>query len=84
VADETNYLGIYMGANGKWNVRCVNSIFELKPQTLSNVLNHYLMVTDKPYRDFDEVVQEDYLWHNWEASAKSLMEKMQVVITELV
>jgi hypothetical protein len=83
VADDERFFKLSIGANGKWSIACANSIHELSQQTLLNVLGHYLMVTDKPYREFDLNVQDLYVHANKITLAQGLMGKMQTALANL-
>jgi hypothetical protein len=83
-SDEEKDLRLYIDSNGKWSVRFLMSGFKIKGEpNLSRILDNFLFVTDKNYREFDKEIQDQYLNHNMETFTKGLMEKMQLAITNL-
>lgn len=82
-SDQEKEFRLYFGSNGKWSVRFFMSGFELGNGTLSNVIDHYLTVTDKDYRGFDQRIQQQQVQMNTETFAEALMGRMRQVITDL-
>ena len=84
-SDEDKDFRLYIDSNRGWDCRFQMSGWHLGTEpNLSKLLGDFVFVTDKAYREFDPVIQEQYLQANKETFTKGLMEKMRKNMTAIM
>jgi hypothetical protein len=83
-SDEENDFKLYIDSNGNWDGRCQMMGWNIgvKPN-LSRLLDNFLNVTDKDYREFSPEIQTQLLHANREVFTKNLIGRMQETLMSL-
>lgn len=83
-SDEDKDFRLYIDSNGNWDGRCQMMGWDIgvKPN-LSRLLDNFLCVTDKDYREFSPEIQTRLLHANRCIFTKNLIGRMQETLTRL-